>query len=183
VAEEVYVPWYRRVGFGFTVGGGVDDFARTAMRDLTDIGGSWNARLTIGTHSYIAGEVSYIGSAQSVDFFGLGTNATLVGNGVQGNLRVNMTTHSMFQPYIFGGGAWRHYSLSNNDFNAFDINTSDDVAEVPVGAGIAFNYAGFVIDARGEYRWAFGGDMVPSLTNDDRAMDRWGVSGNVGFEF
>src|SRR5262245_55770282 len=42
---EPEIPWYETLGWSFSVGGGVDDFARNVMRNATEIGGSWCARL------------------------------------------------------------------------------------------------------------------------------------------
>src|SRR4030095_59898 len=44
-----------------TVGGGVADFVTSSTRAQTDIGGSWDARLTVGTRSVIALEAGYMG--------------------------------------------------------------------------------------------------------------------------
>jgi hypothetical protein len=136
-----------------------------------------------GIQRYLGLESSYIGSAQSIDALGLDTSAVLVGNGVQGAVRVNVLT-TAFQPFIYGGAAWRHYNLTNENFNTSDVADSDDVLEVPAGVGISWVYRGVLLDARGEYRFAFEEDMVPSLTRADTAgMDRWGVSANIGFSF
>ncbi|HEY1810911.1 MAG TPA: hypothetical protein VGG74_01055 [Kofleriaceae bacterium] len=174
-SEQYHIPW-----LAMTIGGGVDDFAGDTLRHSTQLGGSWNARLTIGQHNILAGEVSYIGSAQNVNGLGIGTRSTIVGNGVQGDLRLNGTINSMFQPFIYGGAAWRHYSTTETP-NAFaDLATTDDVFEIPVGAGIAAYFGGLTVDVRGEYRFAFGGNSNDSNGN---SLDRWGATGNFGFEF
>jgi hypothetical protein len=58
--------WYTTLGFGLTIGGGVSGFTDETFRDTTNDGGNWDVRGTIGTRSYIAGEASYLGSAQSM---------------------------------------------------------------------------------------------------------------------
>jgi hypothetical protein len=174
-SQHYHIPW-----LAMTVGGGVDDFAGDALRHSTQIGGSWNARLTIGQHNILAGEVSYIGSAQNINSLGIGTRSTIVGNGIQGDLRLNATLDTMFQPFVYAGAAWRHYSTTETP-NAFaDLATTDDVFEVPVGAGIAAYFGGLTVDVRGEYRFAFGGNSSDSNGN---SLDRWGATGNFGFEF
>ncbi len=109
-----------------------------------------------------------------------------MGNGLQGNLRLALPTYAV-KPFAFGGIAWRHYSLANNDFNTSAIANSDDVGEIPVGLGLGWEYAGFTLDARGEYRWSFSDNMVPLLTVDgtteDANMNRWGVNANIGYMF
>src|SRR5690242_13986783 len=59
------------IGVAINLGGGLDDFAGSTMRDTTGVGFGWTARALFGTHSFLAGEVSYLGSAQGVDRLGL----------------------------------------------------------------------------------------------------------------
>jgi hypothetical protein len=174
--------WVHDIGVGLSVGGGVDDFVGDIMRSTTGVGGSWTARLTIGTRSLVAGEVSYIGSAQSISALGLSNNSTLIGNGAQAVLRLNGTTDYPVQPFIYGGAAWRHYSLNTSNPNFSDVRDNSNALEVPVGIGLAGYYEGFMFDARGEYRFGWvdnnilGGSGTP-------LMDRWGVTGNLGYSF
>jgi hypothetical protein len=187
-AMEEERPWYERMGFGLSLGGGVDGFVdEAAIGTDTTVGGSWNLRLTWGTKSPIAFEGSYIGSAQSIDAIGLDNDAVLVGNGAQGAVRVNFVTDYVAQPFLYGGAAWRHYELTNTNFNTSDVADSDDVFELPVGIGVAGYVAGFMADVRAEYRGTWDDDMFPS--DNDRSdalisqMDRWGVMANIGAEF
>lgn len=176
-----------RYGLEIALGGGVEGFTSDSARDFTNDGGSWNVRVGIGNRSPLAFEASYIGSAQSIDALGLDGDSILVGNGIQGVVRVNFTQSYAIQPFAFAGAAWRHYNLANSDFNTSDIDDSDDVLEIPMGAGLAFKYGGFLLDARGEFRLASQEDLMPSLTAvdfDDRAqMHRWGVNANIGYAF
>lgn len=176
---EYESPWSHQLGF--SVGGGVDDFANGAQRRATDIGGDWNARLTIGTRSFIAAEISYIGSAQTAHLGVLRGDQTLYGNGAQGALRLNLSGGMLpVQPFLFGGGAWRHYSTSGS------TGISDDVWEIPAGAGIAGYVSDLMIDVRGEYRFAQDDTTLSRELGLDRtgsSFARWGVSGNVGYVF
>jgi hypothetical protein len=189
MGEEQYErPWYETMGIGLSVGGGVDDFVGDAMRDTTSIGGSWNVRMTFGTHLPLAAEASYIGSAQSINALGLDDDAVLVGNGLQGALRLNVLPKFAVQPFLYGGAAWRHYDLTNTNFNTSDVRDSDDVFEVPVGVGIAGYIMGFMADVRAEYRGAWGSDLIPNLRGgDDNTIigeaDRWGVNASIGASF
>ena len=176
-------------GWAVSAGGGVSGFTDNSARGTAQDGGAWDVRATFGTRSPLAAEVSYLGSMQQIDALGL-DNALLVGNGVQANVRLNLTTSAALQPFLFAGAAWRHYSLTNVDTNTSDIDSSDNVLEVPVGAGLAYRYRGFLLDARGEYRPATNNDLMPSFTqdrdfeSDNRAdLHRWGVNANIGYEF
>jgi hypothetical protein len=171
-------PWWDHQ-FAISVGGGVDDFARSDAKAATSMGGSWNARLTMGVHSYLSGEFSYIGSAQTLHMFG--NSQTLYGNGAQGALRINLLPHLDVTPFAYGGAAWRYYNTSGGAFG----NTHEDKLEVPVGAGIAAYVADMMFDVRGEYRFApnsenANGFGVEALNGN---FDRWGVTGNIGAVF
>jgi hypothetical protein len=169
-------PWYQNQ-FAISVGGGVDDFAYSNAKRLTNMGGGWDARLTMGVHSYLAGELSYIGSAQQLNTFG---QPTLYGNGAQGALRINILPNMAVTPFAFGGAAWRHYSTSGSG-----ISSSKDIFEVPAGAGVSAYVADVMFDVRGQY------SFTPfSQTADGVGVNaiggnfaRWGVSGNVGAVF
>ena len=174
-----------RLGVGITAGGGVAGFTDSELRDTTGDGGDWDVRATFGTRSLLAFEASYLGSAQTIDSLGLDSDAILVGNGVQGNLRVNAMPDFVVQPFAFGGVAWRRYNLTNADTNTSAVNDSDDVIEFPVGVGVAYRYRGLLLDARGEMRFATEEDLVPNLAGDSGAekMHRYGVNANIGYEF
>lgn len=180
-------PFLERYGVAFVLGGGVDGFTNDSLRSSTKDGGSWDARAIFGTRDWVGFEAAYIGSAQSINALGLDNDALLVGNGVQGNLRLNLTRDQLVQPFAFAGAAWRHYNLQNNGINTSDVRDSDDVLEIPMGVGLAYKYEGFMIDARGEFRAATGEDLMPSLSGldgDSRAeMHRWGVNANIGYAF
>lgn len=180
--ESTYVepekPWWDRQ-FAISVGGGVDDFAQSNAARQTSTGGSWNARLTMGVHSYVGGELSYIGSAQTMNM--QGSSQTLYGNGAQGAVRLNLLPDLSITPFAYGGAAWRYYSTSGGAFG----NSHDDKLEVPLGGGVAAYVADMMFDVRGEYRIApnsenANGNGVNALSGN---FDRWGVTGNIGAVF
>jgi hypothetical protein len=174
--------WIHDVGLALSIGGGVDDFVGDTMRNTTAIGGSWTARLSLGTRSFIAGEASYIGSAQRISALGLANNSELIGNGAQAVLRLNGTIDYVVQPFIYGGAAWRHYSLNTSSTNFSDVRGSTDAFEVPVGIGVAGYFSNLMLDVRGEYRFGWTNhDLITGTGNP--LMDRWGVTGNLGYAF
>jgi len=171
--------WVHDVGVALSVGGGVDDFAGS-MHDTTNIGGGWDARLTFGTRSYVAGEISYIGSAQTYNTIA-NNSGTLTGNGAQAALRLNAGTDYPVQPFAFGGVAWRHYNLTSSTAAVADVAQNADVLEVPVGGGLAAYFDNLMLDVRGEYRFSwFGSDLT---SGGSGSLNRWGVSGNIGYVF
>lgn len=186
--EEAPRPWYDRMGWGFSIGGGVGDFVGDRFRDFTGVAGGWQARLTWGTNYWLAVEASYFGSAQSIDAIGLDSDAILVSNGLQGALRGNFLRNSYVQPFVYAGAAWRRYDLTNEVINTSDVADSDDLFELPVGVGVAGYIYGFMADVRGEYRNSWGADLIPALDlldNDTIAgpMDTWSVNASIGASF
>jgi hypothetical protein len=170
---------------GFMVGGGANNFTDSGMQHITDIGGNWTARFLLGTRSYVAGEFAYLGTANGLNQAGLDRNAILLGNGIEGDLRINFALQE-WQPYIFAGTAWKHYAITNSTFNTSSILNSDDLLEVPVGAGLSWRYRGFVADVRGDYRPTFGADLlsrVPGLAVTGTNLNTWSAQGRIGFEF
>lgn len=172
------------IGVALNLGGGLDDFAGSTMRNTTGVGFGYTARALFGTHSFIAGEVAYIGSAQGVDRLGLSGRSTLWGNGAQADLRVNVTTGYFLQPYVYGGVAWRHYTLTTQSSNLSDVSDSTDTFEVPVGVGIATYVHEIVFEVRGEYRFAWADHaIVPDSSGGTPLLDRWAVISSAGIAF
>jgi hypothetical protein len=178
-------PMLERIGMSISAGGGITGFTDSSLRDTTNDGGNWDVRATFGTRTSIAVEGSYLGSAQGIDALNLDQDAILLGNGVQGNLRLNAMPRFPVQPFAFGGVAWRRYTLTNVATNMSTLSDDDDVLEFPVGVGVAYRYRGFLLDARSEIRFATGEDLVPDLDGDagSQPMHRYGINANVGYEF
>jgi hypothetical protein len=171
------------LGIEATVGGGAIGFIDEGARNLANTGASWDARLMFGSRLPIAVEGAYIGSVQGVDALGLATNSLLVGNGVEGTLRINLTRMRV-QPYLFGGVGWTHYQLSNTATNTSNLLGRDDVGTVPMGAGLTARLGrGFILDARGTYRATFDDQLMQGQSLNDTSMQTWNATGRVGFEF
>lgn len=171
---------YERWGIAVALGGGVEGFA-SPNNTGTHTGGGWNVRATIGTKSLFGFEASYFGSAQPIDALGLSSNAVLLGNGLQGSLRLNLTPQYDVGVFLLGGMAWRRYDLTNTNTTSADVLSSDDVLEFPIGAGLQYVYRGLLFDARADYRFTQYGNMMVTASNSD--MNRWGVQGNIGYQF
>jgi hypothetical protein len=172
------------VGVSLTVGGGVFGFTDSNMNAEAPAGGMWDVRAAIGTHSPIAAEVAYIGTAQQLDAVGLDSDAMLVGNGVEGVARVNLLPQQIVNPYFFGGVAWKRYDVTNTDTNTSDIASSDDIIEVPVGAGLGYRVSGFVLDARAELRMATEEDLIQNDPDtEDVRLHTWNAGAKLGYEF
>lgn len=171
------------IGMSLTVGGGVTGLADSDSRDMVNTGGTWEARLTFGTRTPIAGEVAYVGTAQGLDM-PMADDPVLLGNGVEGVARLNFGNYDI-QPYGLGGLGWTHYSIVD-DTPEMGLR-DDDVATVPVGGGIAFQAFGALIDVRGVYRFAFDDNLTEGDDDfdiDERdELDNWSAIARAGFEF
>ena len=170
-------------GYGSEValGGGVMNFAGAAARSLTNVGGSWDLRLALGTRSVFGVEAAYVGSAQKISAAGLDTNANLLGNGAEANLRLNapmISRNALFEPFGLVGVGWTHFNVVNSAHNTSVVRDRDDVVTVPLGFGLAASSGGFMVDARFTYRFTYNDQL---LGNAD--MGNWVVSANVGREF
>ena len=164
-------------GMSAEIGGGVLGFTSSKATDVTQVGGSWTARLVIGTRSHVGVEAAYIGSAQGMNTLGLSDSAYLMSQGAEGALRLNALTGA-WQPYAVAGAAWRHYSIQNSSFNTSDVKSSDDVAEVPVGLGVAYRYRGVVADLRVQLRPSFNSSLI-----GDTNLTTWNAGAKIGWEF
>lgn len=185
--EEVGDPTLREsrpmTGYGVEVslGGGVTNFATDEARDVSDPGGSWNLRLTVGTRSIIGFEAAYVGQAQNVEAPGLDGDAYMVSNGAEGALRLNapiMYRDWLFAPFALAGLGWTRYDLVNADFNTSAIQDDDNVLSIPLGVGVAAAYRGFMLDTRFVYRATYDDDFLGAAD-----LHNWIVSANIGREF
>lgn len=172
-----------RIGAAVLLGGGYEDFTNTAVRSVTGAAGAWNARFVAGTRQFIGLEAAYVGSARSINTLGLASDTSLVANGLEGDLRVQIPVtfgQSLLLPFGFGGVGWSHYSLTNTAANTSDLLDNDNVMTVPAGAGLEYSYAMFMADARFTYRYTYYNNLFP-VTGEK--LNNWGVGGNIGVEF
>ncbi len=171
------------MGMSLTVGGGVTAFTDQDMQDVTDPGGSWEARVTAGTREYIGLEAAYVGTAQAIDALGLDTDAILLGSGLEATARINLVK-GQFQPYLLAGAGWMHYQIENADVNTSSINEDDDVLQVPLGIGFGYRYQRLILDARGMFRPTAYSDLVnPSTADETISLHSWTALARAGFEF
>jgi hypothetical protein len=183
--EEHHVAPY---GMAISVGGGVNQFAGREMRDITDVGGQWEARLTLGTRSLIGMEAAYVGTAAGIKTLGLDDRAVLLSNGVEGLARLNIGTFR-FQPFLVGGVSWIRYNIENASFNTSDLNNQDDVVAIPFGGGVSTYLGGkdthFMVDARFIYRAAFDDNLARPGTADagGTGLSNWSATLRLGYEF
>ena len=180
-------PMFDEQGIAVGVGGGLNGFTEKGMRDNTSVAGSWDVLAQVGTRSYLSLEGEYLGTASTIDSLVGGRSATLVGNGFGADVRFNVIPDQVWQPYLFVGGAYRRYDVSGAAFTTSDagINDSDNVFEVPMGAGVSYRSESFFGDVRGTFRAATNSQLVltGSSATDYVPMHNWGALARIGYEF
>jgi peptidoglycan-associated lipoprotein len=173
-----------RVGFALMVGGGYQDFTHEQLKNATNGGGSWDARLVIGLKSVIGAEVAYVGTTQQMTPLGLSSTSYIASNGAEGALRLNIPVIrgvTLIEPYGFVGLGWQHYWISHyNQAVLSDFTAHDDVMTVPVGGGITFANRALLLDVRGSWTPTYYNNILPGVNG---ALNHWGVGGHVGVAF
>jgi hypothetical protein len=175
------------LGFEISAGAGVTGFSDSDSNDLFGTGGAWDLRIGLPTRSPISIEMAYVGMAQQIDGL-VGTDNTLLGNGVEADLRLNLGLF-LVQPSLFGGAGWMHYDVIGDDFPQLRALSSDDeVFTVPTGIGLSLRAVGAVFDVRGTYRFAFDDEILAADADDidldgEPQLDSWSALGRIGVEF
>jgi hypothetical protein len=172
-------------GVGLFVGGGVSDFTDVFARNQTNVGGSWTARVTVGTRSIVGLEGSYVGGANPLSGLG-GGNATLVRNGLEGVVRLNLPLYArstLLEPYIFGGAGWNAYQVTNTSSlsTASVSSQADNTLSVPLGIGFTVGYHGFLADLRYTFRPTY--DQSTIVNASGTGLTNWDAGGMIGYEF
>jgi hypothetical protein len=167
------------LGEYFLVGGGVTDFSKRDTRDAFDTGGTWDARVGIGSRFYLGAEAAYTGSYRSFK----GSDASLVTNGAEAVLRLQAPYTRgpwLVEPFAFGGIGWDHLSIRKAPAG---VNDSANIGVVPFGAGVTVGYGHFLVDARFTYRSTFHDDVAfaPGAARPD--LSHWTAGASVGLEF
>jgi hypothetical protein len=186
IPPEAQARWMPASGIGLAImaGGGVTDFTNSGIRADTTVGGSWTARFAVATRSYVGLEASYVGGAQGINGIGLAGNSNIVRNGVEGMLRIQAplyASNTLLEPYIAGGLGWNSYRLTNFTANTAAISDSDNTLSVPLAAGFAIGYKGFIGDLRYTYRPTYNQDIFSNLV--DSELTNWDAGAMVGYEF
>ena len=195
-AEDPYsYAWHdsrMKSGFGVStvLGGGVSGFTNETMRDsvTTDVSGLWDLRVTIGSHTPIGFDITYVGTASNIDALIGAQSGTLVGTSTEGAVRYNILPHHTWNPYAFIGIGWQRYDITGGTFTLSDsgMNESDNTFVVPCGVGLSYrNPNGLVVDLHGTFRSIKNSELVLETAGgeDYAPMDTWAATGAVGYEF
>ncbi len=181
-----------RSGFGVStiLGGGITGFTDKSMRDYmnADVGGLWDLRITLGSHTPLALDIGYVGTAARINSSTIDKWGTLVGTTAEAALRWNVLPHYAWNPYAFAGIGWQRYDITGGSFTLSDtgMNPSDNSIVFPMGAGISYrDTTGLVVDVHGTFRANTSYGLVPESVGSTSyaPMHAWEASGAVGYEF
>ena len=172
------------IGLSVAAGGGVRGFSDQTTRNATDTGAAWEARVGVGMNNWVGVEAAYIGSWHGLNgqFDSGGSNVDIYGNGVEGNLRVNLTQEFPVQPYVLAGVGWTHYTVNEDGVPAGGtLNDEDNVLETPVGAGVATKIGPALLDVRGTFRPAFDAELFDDALGGSPDLHNWSAIARLGF--
>ena len=153
---------------------GVNGSTDSTATSLWNTGATWDARLGVGDRSYLGAEVGYVGSLHTAKAGSL----DLLGNGAEAVVRLQVpyaTEGWLVEPFAFGGIGWSYLSLRNAPAGVKD---TDNIGDVPFGAGVTLGAGRLLLDARFTYRATFNEDLAPGLK-----MRSWAVTGAIGVQF
>jgi hypothetical protein len=176
-----------RIGVAFIAAGGLSGFVGTTMRDVvdSDVGGAWNARVTVGSHIPIGLDVSYVGTAVDIRPVGAIDTGTLIGTELEAAVRWNILPHHRWNPYVFLGAGWQHYNITSATFSraATGLADDDDLAVFPMGAGIAYrDPSRITFELRGTFRAASESRLLVEADGASASLDTWEASAAIGYE-
>lgn len=196
-AQEIDEPVHLRIpppsgiGVQVSLGAGVTQFTDQTVRNTTSAGGLWSLRAGVGTHVPLGLEVAYIGTAMQIRSLYGNPTSPLIGTTFEADLRLNLLPHYMIDPYVFGGIGATRYTLDESQFSlaTTGVANHDDLMEIPLGAGVAYRWAGLVADMRGTFRAAEGSQLVQAENANRQPvtgfapMHSWDATLAIGYEF
>jgi hypothetical protein len=178
------------IGISTQLGGGVSGFTDQTMRDTVSsaVSGLWDLRVTLGSHTPLAVDVGYVGTAANIDALVGTQSGTLIGNTFEGALRYNVLPHYKFTPYAFAGVGWQRYDVTGGSFTTSDsgMADSDNSMVFPLGAGLSYrDQSGLVVDLRGTFRANTNAGLVLDNVGSTTfaPLHTWAASGSIGYEF
>jgi hypothetical protein len=178
---------FRPIGPGFTVqaGGGVVGFAAPQMRETAEIGGYWDARAVVGLGQIFGVEGAYVGAVHPLAGPGIAEGTTLMGNGAEGNFRINvplLRREAYIIPFGVVGIGWMHYHLRGDTDGSFLART-DDIATFPMGGGLTIGHRHLFLETRIIYRFTEYDDLLQSDGAGRNGLRQWTFGANFGYLF
>jgi hypothetical protein len=173
--------------FAVQAGGGIMSFAGQEMKDLAGAGGYWDARVVMGLRWIVALEAAYVGVTSQLSAPGVAEGSSLLGNGVEGTLRLNIPISTGDGTYVlpFGvaGLGWQNLRITNGGTDGTMLAQADDIMTIPLGGGLAIGYRHLYLDTRFIYRYTRYEDLIPANGRSSDHLRQWTFGANVGYAF
>jgi hypothetical protein len=174
------------IGISLQAGGGVSDFTGSTSRATPRPAATGTCGRCSGPGtSWAESWPTWVPSGALSNDAGLGSDASLVSHGGEGNLRLQLPFASsdglLVEPFAFAGLGWSRYNFRN--LSAGVVSNSDTVGTIPLGAGLTVGYRGFMVDARFTYRPTYDNDAFFGTTLSSGNLDTWNVGLMLGAEF
>jgi hypothetical protein len=172
-------PLATRAGTALQAGGGVARFLDSDPRSTGGSAGYWELRAAFGTRRFIGSEVAYVGSARPLPDMAA---MAMVSHGVEAVLRINSTIETagglLVEPFTVMGLGWTRFAAMGEGGTA-----GHHVLIVPVGLGLAFGRAGFLMDLRLSYRPILAGGELLRVEGSPAQLQSWTFGSVAGVEF
>jgi hypothetical protein len=166
--------------YSLVAGAGLEGFIDSHLREAVSSGPAWNVRGSIGNPEEVSVEVFYAGSRQPMK---MGAD-TLVGNGVLGQVRINLFPAAFLERFFYFGAGWSRFSVKGRTADSM-FPAHDDVLEMPIGVGLAYRTGAFVADLRAGFTVVTGQDLIanPDALGSEHSysMHRFGISAQIGY--
>jgi hypothetical protein len=176
---------FRHEGVAVSVGGGLTGYTDGATRGYLGTGGYWEVRGLLGARSFVGNEIAYVGSSRGLDGPGVDRGATMVANGLEGGMRLNLPLQLgeqvRFTPFLFGGPGFTHLRVTGTYAVGPGMSTSDTALVLTSGAGFSFTYRQLILGARFTYRQLRGADLI-EIDDDAAHMQSWSTGLTLGYE-
>lgn len=175
------------IGLRLSIAGGVSNFVGASMREMADLGGAWDVRLTTHSRSWWSEEFAYAGSVRGF----LAPNVpdrgsrTMLTHALEVSGRLNkpwMTPRWMLEPFLSLGIGWTHVQLENVPAQDL-VRASDDLFVVPMAAGVSFVHDSLLVEGRFTYRQTFGENLVTTSSGGTASLASWSTTLALGYEF
>jgi hypothetical protein len=175
---------FRHQGFALSVGGGVSGYVDQAARDHLETGGYWEVRALLGSRSYLASEIAYVGSARGLAAPDASELAAMVGTGIESALRLNLPLSEgpfRFTPFVFIGPGFTHMAVAGYRGAQPGMKSSDTALVFTSGAGLGVSYRQVAVTGRFTYRQLRGADLIRTGSGN-ASLNSWAAGLSLGHE-
>ncbi len=171
------------LGIAVTAAGGITGFT-TNLQDVTDVGPAWDARVIVGTNSFLGGEVNYRGASNQLNDNRLTDSSNIISSAVEGSLRFNALPTYAVTPFVTAGAGWQGFQVDRDV--AGGLYRDDDALVFPFSGGVAYTVAdSLLVDGRFTFRYIPQDDVIirRDVTAEEVRANSWETTLRLGYVF